>query len=1149
MIAVEPVLAQCVEGTPSGGRTPVSCTGTDADGYAAAVDDVDVTVDAGATVDEGAADEAILLLNGSTVVNDGTITATAASTQGIEAGDNATIDNQGVGEIRADGAGGIAVLFSGTDDTANNVLNNSGDGVIDTAGSVAVQGSVGNEEVTLSDDSMLTGDINLGAGDDGVTMTENATATGNADLGDGTNTFDISNEAELTGTITGGAGDDTVTINNTATVGGNIILGDGMNSLTINDTVTYSANFTGGADTDSVTISADATVSGTFDLGDGDNDLTLGGGGTTTTFTGSIDGGSGIDLITLEIEARFGTDISASEIDLGAGDDSLDIGNDSVVEADVFLGGGSDEIRVRTPLIEDGVTTFNGIIDLGVADDVADDANTVTIGSDAVVTGSVLGGLGDDFVEVRPAAIVDGEISLGGGDDTVRVGGGTTVGAITFSDGTNIVETFSDNDPPITRTIIGGIITGGAGVDTVLIDDMVDVEDDIILNGDADVFQLIGGGSVDGDVNMGDGDDVVIYDFRDDPDDAMDFGVSGIIMLGDGNNTFRLRPASTLPSSTDLTGGVDTDTLQLDSLPSAPTIPTGIANLSTATEFDALLIGPDDQASGVLWLVSTDVGDPAEFPSDITLQAGALVFDGKVELEGQFTHRRETAALPTTQAPRMVFDLGLGNEDVTNGQLDLDGELILEERDDNGTPMDLDDDREGASFDVTFTSTIVEDEYTLIIASDGITGEFDTETFPESGVFTFSSEILPGDDLMDPDDEKLVLTILREFFYDDGARTSSEARVGQYLDEARRRAGAGTFSEITNALDVLSTNDLRTALAQTSPEVYDTHTSSVVSWGRMQQRVLQQRSMRCDRFTYSPRPEIVSDSPCGSKGVMPWAKIVGDIASHKGGESRGYDTFGGGVLLGLDHRWNDELWLSADMGFGRVEIEHDNGADGQFDTIDLGVAAGTEIFGITTRGSFTYSHGFHETVRKIDFVSDRTKSKHDSDRVSLAAGAGYRLAAGPFVFEPNATIDYTHVEEESVDESGSDLVGLDVSKRKTDVFSATGGVRMGTNFLKYRYAGDWLEWADGVWSPNVSVQWRQGFGDVDRDQKAEMQGAPSGTGSFKSKAKDSNGGVEVGGHLSFQPLNTATSVDVGYDGYFGDDVTNHSANVSVRVPF
>ena len=147
------------------------------------------------------------------------------------------------------------------------------------------------------------------------------------------------------------------------------------------------------------------------------------------------------------------------------------------------------------------------------------------------------------------------------------------------------------------------------------------------------------------------------------------------------------------------------------------------------------------------------------------------------------------------------------------------------------------------------------------------------------------------------------------------------------------------------------------------------------------------------------------------------------------------------------------------------------------------------------------------------------------------------------------TLFYTHVSEESVSESGSDTVGLDGSSRKADVVGLAGGVRITTNILKYAYAGELLEWTDGVWSPAISVHWRQTFGDVDRDQKASMSGAPGGIGNFESSAEDSNGGVELGAHLSFQPLESGASFEVGYDGYFGDDVTSHAGNVSVRIPF
>nr|MBC8342081.1 hypothetical protein [Pseudomonadota bacterium] len=260
-----PVWAQCVEGTTDGlGRTPVTCdTANDTDGYAAAVDAVDVVVAAGFDVAHGAATEAILLREDSTVVNDGTITATADDTQGVEAGNNATVTNQGGGRIQGGGGiDGAAILFSGDDATANNIVNNSGTGEITTSGTgtVAIQGSVGNETITLSDTSTLTGDIILGGGDDIVTIQDDATATGNVNLGDGTDSFTL-DAATYAGALTGGAGTNTISIQNQAT---------------------FSGAYTGGVDADIFVISSDSASSGLLNLGDGENRVTVAGGNATT---------------------------------------------------------------------------------------------------------------------------------------------------------------------------------------------------------------------------------------------------------------------------------------------------------------------------------------------------------------------------------------------------------------------------------------------------------------------------------------------------------------------------------------------------------------------------------------------------------------------------------------------------------------------------------------------------------------------------------------------------------------------------------------------------------------------------------------------------------------------------------------------------
>ncbi len=100
-----------------------------------------------------------------------------------------------------------------------------------------------------------------------------------------------------------------------------------------------------------------------------------------------------------------------------------------------------------------------------------------------------------------------------------------------------------------------------------------------------------------------------------------------------------------------------------------------------------------------------------------------------------------------------------------------------------------------------------------------------------------------------------------------------------------------------------------------------------------------------------------------------------------------------------------------------------------------------------------------------------------------------------------------------------------------------------------RDAGNLLEWADGVWSPVVSARWRQAFGDVDGSTTAQMHGVPSAVGSFESEASGPDGGVEVGGHLTFQPMATAATIEVGYEGFISDEVIDHVANATVRVPF
>ena len=1071
--------ADCLADPPSGGRTAVSCTGDDADGFVAGGDDFDVTVedeDPEATVDGGAATVSIQLDNDSTLTNDGqvtlatddgravlmgadatlvnndTISASGTDSRAIEVGDNADITNQG-GTITggADGASatGYAIWFRGSDAAANNVLNNAGSGVISTSGSVAIEGSDGSETLTLSGTSTVTGDINLGAGNDAVSVSDDASVTGTIVLGAGDDVFNLDNAAgatAFTGSLQGDAGDDDVNIATDSRFAGSIDLGAGNDDVFVEDGASLAANLMLGEGNDRVILrSVDdpasdqaAILTGNVDLGNSgtetgeENLLRL---QTDTRLEGDVIGGAQVD----NIEMISQTAITGS-ITLNAGDDILAVGQDSTIGGMVELGAGADEL-----LVGEGVT-FTSAVDLGDGD------NEVTTSNDVQFAGGITALSGSDSVVLSSGVVVTGTVDLGAGDDRLELG---TTASVTVD------------------------VLLGAGSDTVAFDAEA---------------------SVDGTIDLGAGDDV-----------------------------FQLKPTAVFP--TNLTVGTGVDTLQLDALPSG-FAETGVADLTalqaapTDGGFDSLVIGPDPDTNPPFnWLVSTTA--PTPFSAGVELRSGALVYDGAVELVGDFSQKIGTV---------MVFDIG---NNVDDSMLSLDGVLTIDPTDDGGTPEDPEDDV-SATAEVTINGSLIEGDYTLIETTGGIVGDFEEVTVPALAAFSFEPEIVGTD---------YRLTVIRESTYDEFARDASERNVGKYLDAARLAAGSGSFAQITAELDTLGEAELATALSQLNPESYDAQTSSVLAWGRAQQRVLQQRPMHCERYAHAPRPEIVSASPCGARGIMPWAKVVGTLANHSGAAASGYDVLGGGVLVGVDGRVSERLWWSADAGFGHVEVEHDNDAKGDFDSIDLGVAAGWVRGGLNARGSLTYSHGFHDVERKIDFLSDRARGEFDSDRVTIATRAGYRMRLGPLVVEPNATFDYTHVKEESVEEQDAGDVSLDLDGRKTEVFAATGGLTLRANILKYRYVGNWLEWADGLWTPTLNLHWRQAFGDVDRDIEARMQGAPGEAGGFDAEAKDSDGGLEVGGGIVFQPLGTGATVEIGYDGYFGDDVTTHSVNASLRVPF
>ena len=1119
---------------------------------------------------------------------------------------NTTVDSNNVFDLGG-GADLLSIEGGGTSSFDFDLLAGAGDDMLDLEDDVTAAGNV--ELGAGSDTVVINGDA-IVSGDGGSIWTGNIDVGVVDDLAGDVNTVTIGINATLTGDVSGGAGDDSIILLDAATLTGNLDLGAGSDRLTIDGTGTnFTGNFTGGeidfnqagalaGETRDLTLGSGSMVTGGVVGGAGNDSLTLDLG---ANITGTVDLAEGGDTVVVEDGASFG-----DTVDLGAGNDQFQINDGATVTGTTInLGGGFDSVDLLgdADVAEMSGSTFTGNIDVGVAADVAGEINSIAIGINATLAGDLLGGAGDDNVTLSEAATLTGQLSLGDGDNEVIVDRDAEIqGVITLGSGNDTFTVLQDanfvpsggtlstgdgNDtvvlslPTESGVNTGAILTGtvdlgGAVSDDADVDfntlrlqrettldgsvlggaqgDFIDARGDSVITGAVD---LLGGddlvslrptATIQGELDLGDGADFLAAGEGAQLDSDVRMGdgadeilisnlavLGGNIDMGPGDDLVVMRPSTMVPA--DLTLGDGVDTLQLAAEDPADTTTNPIFEVDVfeiqdalgADRFEALIVGPEDDGNPPsVWQLSTS--GRAQFDSGTTFRNGAAVFDGAFRLEGDTVQESNTV---------LVFDLG---DALVNGQLDIVGGLTINASD-LGDPEDPNDDLLTRA-EVTIAGDLESGAYDLIVTTTGIDRLYEDSEFATPDLLTYTfSRALSGDG------NRLVLNVVRNGYTSFG-RNSSEANVGAYLDTGRSAAGGvGPFAALTNELDDLNESSLQKALSQLNGEAYDAHTSSVVSWGRIQQRILRNRPMRCERFTYSPRPEIISVDPCAQQGIIPWARAIGDFSKHKGNDDRGYDGLGGGGVIGLDHRVSERVWWSASAGFGQIEIDGDNDADGDFQSIDLGAAVGAVFGAIQVRGAVTYSHGFHEIVRQVEFRWATLNGKFDSDRVGLGVEARYRARVGPIGLEPGLRGSYMHVTEESVDEDGDDVIALDVDARETDLYSVAAGLSIRTSILKYAYAGDWLEWADGVWTPELSAHWRQDFGDVDRDLPAEMQGAPAGTGDFDSEARDSNGGVEVRGGVTFQPLESAVAVGIHYDGYFGDDVTNHSANASVRIPF
>lgn len=763
-------------------------------------------------------------------------------------------------------------------------------------------------------------------------------------------------------------------------------------------------------------------------------------------------------------------------------------GNDSV-----GIQVGDDNSRFDSFALNEGIITADGDRSKGI--EVGDRNNVSNPGTITITGADGIGMSGGDANQVYNSGTVE---ASGPGGIGVQLGTATgtgntfeNYGTITGGSGSGKAVSFENSGPDSENTLLNwtdAVIDGSAS--------------DVAILGSDGVEQILNGGTITGDVQLGAGDDV----FTLFPGGGLDG--AGVVQLGAGDDVFALSTGAVPGTAVD--PGGDSDTLRLAGSG------TDTLDLSILSEFVSAFERLDVASEGT-WTLSGS-GSLAE---GTAVTSGTLALDGEVTLGGDYVQGAGTTLLVR------VDPAG------SNDRLVVDGNATIEE---------------GAILQLQPTAPLIDEAtYTFLTTTGTVTGLFDEVNFPaDTGVLSFAQVATAN---------RLDVEFSR-FSYASAAVTGNQTATGIHLDEilAAKPADDSDMAKVLVSLDMLSSSELQAALDALHPEAYDAQANAILSFGRSVGELAAFRRPRCEEVVYERRPEIVAPSPC-SRSWMPWGSAFGLFAKRDGKSGHiDFDQGGGGLLLGADHPLGERFLVYGFFGGGYTSVDVDAVGDGTLWGATVGAGARWSLGGTRIHGLLGYARGWHEQERNIDFgegdwrIARTAKADYGSNLIMALVKAGHTFRFGSLDLEPLATVEYGYLMEDGFGESGAGDLDLDVDERSNSVLSTTLGARLAYTLFKWEYIGELLEWADGVWTPELTARWRGNWIGRERDLDARMVGAPAGVRGFTVGGQDAKQGVQVGAGVAFQPLRALMSIRLDYDGFYGDGSMVHRIGASIRIP-
>jgi len=406
--------------------------------------------------------------------------------------------------------------------------------------------------------------------------------------------------------------------------------------------------------------------------------------------------------------------------------------------------------------------------------------------------------------------------------------------------------------------------------------------------------------------------------------------------------------------------------------------------------------------------------------------------------------------------------------------------------------------------------------YDILAADGGITGRFDAVDA------SLVSPFLAFD--LGYGSNAVMLDVARGMALAEAAQTRNQRAVAASAD------ALADSDPLLLTLTQLFPEQAVAAFDALSGELHASTRSALVEDSR------QVREVALDRA--QPRLSPTDD---GEAVTAAWAQAYGSGGTLRSDGNAGQvDRNGGGVLVGVDHRFAGGWSVGALGGTGRSDLGVPSRASSaDVDSRHLGVYAGNHWGDLSLRAGVSHASHQVDSERRVAFadIAQTLVADYDASSTQAFVEGAYRFGGDGWTLAPYAQVAHVEVDSDGFGEAGGSTA-LEVAGSDTATLLSTVGLRFDLGLSGAQQAADWLHLRGGL-------GWRHADGDLVSTARANWSGAQAFTVAGAPMA-ESSAVLETGVAAWLSPRSL---LELNYSGQYADEARDHGVNLRWSMQF